>query len=104
MHTYINTYNIIKVPTLVFGNKYLSFPGGSVVKNPSAIAEVAGLIPGLGRSPGEGNGNSSIFAWKIPWTEEPGGLQSVGSQRVGCDLATKQQQRILNVFYVTVPF
>ena len=57
MHTYINTYNIIKVPTLVFGNKYLSFPGGSVVKNPSAIAEVAGLIPGLGRSPGEGNGN-----------------------------------------------
>ena len=27
--------------------------------------------------------HSSIFAWKIPWTEEPGGLQSVGSQRVG---------------------
>ena len=27
--------------------------------------------------------NSSILAWKIPWTEEPGGLQSVGSQRVG---------------------
>jgi len=33
-----------------------------------------GLISGLGRSPGEGNGNSSIFAWKIPWTEEPGRL------------------------------
>ena len=28
---------------------------------------------------------SSTFAWKIPWTEEPGGLQSVGSQRVGHD-------------------
>ena len=27
--------------------------------------------------------HSSIFAWKIPWTEEPGGLQSIGSQRVG---------------------
>ena len=27
--------------------------------------------------------HSSIFAWRIPWTEEPGGLQSVGSQRVG---------------------
>ena len=28
---------------------------------------------------------SSILAWRIPWTEEPGGLQSMGSQRVGCD-------------------
>ena len=35
---------------------------------------------------------SSILAWKIPWREEPGGLQSMGSQRVGHDLATKQQQ------------
>ena len=34
----------------------------------------------------------SILAWRIPWTEEPGGLQSMGSQRVGHDLATKQQQ------------
>ena len=43
-----------------------------------------GLIPGLGRSPGEGNGNPLQFlAWRIPWTEEPGGLQSIGSQRVG---------------------
>ena len=38
-------------------------------------------IPGLGRSPGEGNGcHSSILAWEIPWTEEPGGLQSKGLQ------------------------
>ena len=29
--------------------------------------------------------HSSILAWKVPWTEEPGGLQSVGSQRVGHD-------------------
>ena len=36
--------------------------------------------------------HSSILAWKIPWTEETGGLQSMGSQRVGCDLATQQQQ------------
>ena len=34
--------------------------------------------------------HSSILAWKIPWTEEPGGLQSMGSQRVGHDWATKQ--------------
>ena len=31
--------------------------------------------------------HSSILAWKIPWTEEPGGLQSMGSQRVGHDLS-----------------
>ena len=37
-----------------------------------------GLNPGLGRFPGEGNGyHSSILAWEIPWTEEPGGLQSM---------------------------
>ena len=40
------------------------------------------LIPGSGRSPGEGNGNySSILAWEIPWTEEPGGLQSMRLQK-----------------------
>ena len=33
--------------------------------------------------------HSSILAWEIPWTEEPGGLQSKGSQRVGHDLLTK---------------
>ena len=32
--------------------------------------------------------HSSILAWRIPWTEEPGGLQSTGSQRVGHDRAT----------------
>ena len=35
--------------------------------------------------------HSNILAWKIPWTEEPDGLQSMGSQRVGHDLAPKQQ-------------
>ena len=35
---------------------------------------------------------SSILAWEIPWTEEPGGLLSMGCKRVGQDLATKQQQ------------
>ena len=35
--------------------------------------------------------HSSILAWEIPWTEEPGGLQSMGSERVGHDRATKQQ-------------
>ena len=40
-------------------------------------------IPGSGGPPKEGMAtHSSILAWRIPWTEEPGGLQSIGSQRV----------------------
>ena len=39
--------------------------------------------------------HSSILAWEIPWTEEAAWLQSIGSQRVGHDLATKQQQEQL---------
>ena len=39
--------------------------------------------------------HSSILAWEIPWTEEPGSLQSLGSQRVGHDLATKQQNNLM---------
>ena len=38
--------------------------------------------------------HSSILAWKIPWIEEPGGLQSMGSQRIRHDLVTKQQQQL----------
>ena len=37
--------------------------------------------------------HSSILVWETPWREEPGGLQSMGSQRVGHNLATKQQQQ-----------
>ena len=58
-------------------------------KNPPASAgdiRDVGLIPGSGRSPGGGNGTPlSILAWEIPWAEEPGGLQSMGPQRVGHD-------------------
>ena len=60
--------------------------GSSVVKNLPANAgdtENAVSIPGFRGSPGVGNGNhSSILAWKISWVEEPGGLQSMGLQRV----------------------
>ena len=110
------------------------FPGGSEVKVSAWNAGDPGSIPGLGRSPGEGNGNplqysclenpmeggawqaavhavtesqtrlsdftftfpfhalekamathSSVLAWRIPWTGEPGGLPSMGSHRVGHD-------------------
>ena len=68
---------------------YLSFPiyplaflGGSVVKNLPADAGYMGSTPGSGRSPEEEMAtHSSIPAWKIPWTEEPGGLHSMGLQR-----------------------
>ena len=52
-----------------------------------------GLIPGLGKFPGGGNGNpSSVLAWKIPWTEEPHGLQSMESQRVRHDSVNEDTQ------------
>ena len=63
------------------------FPGGIVVKNPPANAGDTRtgiyLITGSGRSPRGGNGNhSSILIWRIPWTEAPGRLQSMGHRRV----------------------
>ena len=61
------------------------FPGGSVVKNPSAMQELqeTGLWS-LGQEDPLEEGMSTcsrILAWKIPWTEEPGGLQSIGLQK-----------------------
>ena len=59
------------------------FSSGSAVKKLPANAGDAGLIPGSGRSPGEGNGTySSILAWRIPWTEEPGWLQSMSRKEL----------------------
>ena len=64
-----------------FSQVLLGFPGGSHGKESTCNVGDLGSIPGLGRSPGEGNGNPlSILAWRITWTEEPGGLQSMGSQ------------------------
>ena len=109
---------------------YEGFLGSSVGKESTCNAGAPSLIPGLGRSSGEGIGypleyswaslvaqlvknppamretwvrslgqkdpleegvatHSSILAWRIPWTEESGGLQSMGSQRVGHNWATE---------------
>ena len=64
----------------------VGFPGGSEGKESACNAGDPGSIPGLGRCPGDGNSNpSGILAWRIPWTEEPGGLQSMGLPRIGHD-------------------
>ena len=52
----------------------------------AGAAGVSGSIPGSGRSPGEGMAiHSSVLAWGIPGTGEPGGLPSMGSHRIGHD-------------------
>ena len=75
----------------MFFVKYI--PGGSVVKNPPVNAGNSGLIPGLGRSPGKGNGNP--FQYSCLGNPMNRGL--VGSNPWGCttvryNLASKQQQ------------
>ena len=65
----------------------MGFPGGSEVKNLPAMQELQETqVQPLGQEDPLEKGmaaHSSILSWRIPWTEEPGGLQSMGSQRVG---------------------
>ena len=73
-------------------NLFGGFPGGSVVKNPRAMQETQ--VQSLGQEDlleKEMATHSSSLDWEIPWTEEPGGLQFMRSQRVRHDLATQQQ-------------
>ena len=65
----------------------MGFPGGSAVKNLPAMQEKSETqVQSLGQEdPLEKAVHSSILAWKIPWVEEPGGLQSTESQRVRYD-------------------
>ena len=67
----------------------MCFPGGSLVKNLPAIQKT--WVHFLGQEDPlekEMATHSGFLAWEIPWTEEPGGLQSMGSQRVGHNSAT----------------
>ena len=64
----------------------VGFPGGSAVKNLPAMQEMQ--VGSLGRDDSLEEGmatHSSTLAWRIPWTEEPGGLQSMGSLGVRHD-------------------
>ena len=82
--------SILASPQKRGSKKYLGdFPGGSDGKASAYKAEDLGSIPGSGRSSGEDEmaTHSSTLAWKIPWMEEPGRLQSMGLQRVRHDWA-----------------
>ena len=74
-----------KKEIIISFNSKLGFPGGSAVKNPLGNArDTRDAVPSLGwEDPLEKEmaTHSSILAWRIPWTQEPGGLQSVGLQR-----------------------
>ena len=74
---------------------FLGFPGGSDSKVSTCIERDVGSIPGL-EDPLEKDmaTHPNILAWEIPWTEEPDGLQSMESQRVGHGSVTKQQPQI----------
>ena len=64
----------------------MGFPGGSDSKNLPAVQEMQVQCPGQ-EDPLEEEmaTHSSVLAWRIPWTEKPGGLQCMGLQRVGHD-------------------
>ena len=67
------------------------FPGGSDGKEYASNVGDQDSIPGLGRSPVEGNStHSSTLAWRILWTEEPGGLKSMGSTKSRTGLRSVQ--------------
>ena len=79
------------------------FPGCSVVKKCLQCTKLAGnasSVSGWGRAPGVGNDNPlSILAWEIPWTEEPGGLRSMGLQEL--DTAYWLNYHNLNIHIVS---
>ena len=81
----------------------LGFPGDSVVKNLTAKAGDAGSIPGLGRSPGEGNGNT-LHPISLPGKSHRQRSLAVsslwGQKRVGYDLVTKQEQCIYSWYII----
>ena len=76
----------------------MGFPGSSVGKESTCNAGNPNSFPGSGRSPGVENGNPLQYSClRIPWAEEPGRLQFMGSQRVGLSTHTTTKIRTENV-------
>ena len=81
--------NHVPVKSCIYLALIWAFLGGSDGKESACSARDPGSIPGSGRSPGEETATPSrILAWRTPWTEEPGGLQSMSLQRIGHDSVT----------------
>ena len=82
----------------------MDFSGGSDDKASAYNAGDPGSIPGLGRSAGEGNGyNYSVLAWRILWTEEPEGIESMGSRRLRHNWVTKAFTSV-HTYYVFIVY
>ena len=72
----------------------MAFPGGSVVKKPSAMQETqVQFLDWENSLEKEMATHSSVLAWEIPWTEELGGLQFMGMQKSWTDWTTEEQQK-----------
>ena len=84
---------------LYFDSHSVGFPGGSDSKEFTCnVGDLGSEGPWVGKIPLEKGmaTHSNILAWRIPWTEEPGGLLFTGSQRVGHDWATKHSTLLVN--------
>ena len=79
------TLNLIFMPQQIYVlniNKCYNWCSvGPGVNESACNSGASGSVHGLGRSPGEGNGNPFQYSWGIPWTEEPSGLQSTGCKK-----------------------
>jgi len=88
IYVYIHTHTHIYIYVYIYTHHIFGLPWWLSGKESTCIAGVlrgSGSIPELGRSSGEGNSShSSILAWRITWTEKPGGLL-MGLQRFGHD-------------------
>ena len=102
-------YNSLLNNVLNSEERIVAFPGGSVVKNLPANAGDAGDVsstPLSGENPLEKEmaTHSGILAWRIPWTQEPGRLQSMRSQRVGwlSNWAQGEDYNLYSVFHMSL--
>ena len=80
--------SVNRYAVLMSCQSHLGFPGGSGSKESACNVGDPGSIPGLGRSLEEGMATlSSILAWRIPWTEDPGGLPVNGATKSQTELS-----------------
>ena len=100
----------ISIPSLfwleiILCRRHMGFPGGSALKNPPASIGDAGWISGLGRSPGEGNGNLLQYPCLGNPMDRGAWRATVhGVTRVMQDLATKEQQSLYSLHFVICNF